>query len=361
MNEFRIHTCTLILTATVYLFAVSPRAEAATKGEHKPILLMLEMENEEIQSLQTRFQKELALELVTHTLLVKPAFQFSSDNMSLRIEEIRKIASTDNAEAVIWLEKTKVDTISLQLVAPAPGQSMMRSMEAKQGRDTAGELVIAARALLKDIHITLKERDPAERSGVAVKPIEAEASGEKAAPPNNDRAAIMRLAAGLDTSGGFQGNTASPVLMGGIVTIGIGRIRGGHADLSLAVFSAPFPQIANGTFQTIGIRPGLGLGYLWGKQVVSLGPYLGLQVPWQKVSISVDGNRVSTDSWWNFRVVPSLDLRFQFHRSVLLCLRPGLGIHVKQEAFERASNGAAVYSSPYLDWNLVLGVVVHFN
>lgn len=349
---FRIYTCGLFLTIALF-FAVSPRA-ASAEVERKPVVLMLLLEQEEIKPLQERFKDELALELETHTLSVKPAFHFSSDNLSARIEEIRKIASVDKAEAVIWLEKINTDTVSLQLVVVAPGQSTVRSVEARMGADMEGALAIATRDLLHDIRIHLKE--PENRPEVPPQtPSEPDADRPAAPKPG-----MFNLSVGVDVAGGFMGNAESPILLGGFITVGGGRMPGIIVDLSLCVFAAPSPQVSGGVFHTFGIRPGVGVGYLWGTGFLNWGPYLGVQVPWQRASAALNNFPASEDSWWNLRIVPSLDLRLRVHRNVLILLRPGLAVHVKQEVFERASDRATVYTSPYLDWNVTAGIIFHF-
>ena len=90
----------------------------------KPVVLMLLLDGETPSSLQESVKNELALLLDTHRLSTAAHFRFASTTFSERIEEIRRTAVAYNAEAVIWLEKTNKDTVSLQIVATAPGRSI---------------------------------------------------------------------------------------------------------------------------------------------------------------------------------------------------------------------------------------------
>jgi hypothetical protein len=332
----------------------------------KPIVLMLIVESEALATLQEMFKDELAMELSTHVILTKSMQGFSVDGFSARLEDIRQIAVTSGAEVVIWLEQTNKDKVSMNLLAAAPDHAMLRSVGTTlSGRDTAGELAIAARELLEEMHINLKE-NPSHLQEVAPPsppPDERNASPGAIPPSEIDRSNRRRtqLSLGLVTTGGFKNTEQSPIMFGGAVSIGLYWKSGLYADLSLDAFTNPSSTLQNGTFRTVGVRPGMGVGYLWERGLATFGPYLGLQAPWQTAKTAIGVNRESKDSWWNFRTAPSFDLRIRLHRNILLSMTPGLGILVHQEVFERVTDGVDIYESPYLDWHIKCGIIITLN
>ena len=75
----------------------------------KPVVLILILKSEALETLQKTFTNELAMELSTHTILTKSMQGFSASGLSARIEDIRQISVTNGAEVVIWLEQTGKD------------------------------------------------------------------------------------------------------------------------------------------------------------------------------------------------------------------------------------------------------------
>ena len=332
-----------------------------------PIVLMLLIESEEISALQEAVRNEMAMELAADTLLTKSVHSFSSSSLSGKIEEIRQIAVVNQAEVVIWLEKTNENTVSLQLVAAVPGRSMLRSVSSQLSGDAAGELTIAAHEMLKEVQISLIENRTSPdkvASPSSPPPPPSEQREVSSAHSNHDidssanRRAYLHVA--FVTTGGFNGTSQTPILLGGTFSFGFDWNHGLIAELSFSVFGAPSTDIAGGKRHTVGVRPGLGIGYLWGARFVSVGPYLGLEVPWQTARVSLGDNRVSKDSWWNLRLVPSVDFRFRLNRRILASLRPGLGILIHREIFEGEFSGEDIYVSPYFEWNIVCAIIVRF-
>ena len=355
-------TTRIITVLLLVLVEIPARSDNKTLPS-KPVVLMLILESEALETLQKTFKNELAMELSTHTILTKSMQGFSADGLSVRIEDIRQIAVTNGAEVVIWLEQTSKDKVSLNLLAAAPDRSMLRSIGATlSGRDTGGELAIAARELLEEIHINLKE-NAFPSQGVtppSPSPDERNHSPESTPPPEIEPSHQRRtqLSLGVITTGGFNGTAQSPILLGGAVSVGLYWKSGLYADLSLDAFTNPSSTLQNGTTRTVGVRPGVGVGYLFEHALVTFGPYLGLQAPWQTARTAIGANRESKDSWWNFRTVPGFDLRIRLHQNILFSMTPGLGILVHREVFERVTDGVDIYASPYLEWHIRCGIII---
>jgi hypothetical protein len=335
----------------------------------KPIVLMLTVESEVPSPLQETFRNELSMELSTHKLLTKSMRGFSDETLSARLEDIRQMGVACGAEVVIWLEKTHEDTVSLNVLAAASDRSMLRSVGATlSGKDTGGELAIAARELLEELHIPLKENPSIHRED-APPALSPSSSNERNAlpkptPPSEiDRSYRPRIwmFLGPVTTGGFSGTAKAPILLGGAFSIGIHWKSGPALDLSIEAFTNPSSTLQYGTFRTVGVRPGVGIGYLWERGLVRIGPTLGLQVPWQTARAKIGSNRESEESWWNFRLVQGFDLRIRLHRNIFFSMMPGLGILVHQEVFERVTDGVDIYVSPYLEWHLRCGIIIGFN
>jgi hypothetical protein len=337
-------------TILLSIFFVAPALGDDNTVSSKPIVLMLIVESEALAPLQETLKNELAIELVTHTILTKSMRRFSSDGLSATIENIRQIAVTSGAEVVIWLERTDENRVTLNLLAASPDRSMLRSVGAALSVDTGGELAIAARKLLEETQIDLKETPPTRE----------EQDSPSLSPSENDhsRGRRTQLSLGLVTTGGFGGTARSPILLGGAISIGLLWKSGLYADVSLDGFTTPSSSLPNGTVRTVGVRPGVGVGFLWGNGLVTSGPYLGLQAPWQTARAAVGDNRQSKDGWWNFRAIPSVDLRIRLHRNILFSMTPGLGILVHQEVFERVSDGVDIYKSPYLEWHIRGAIII---
>ncbi len=339
------------------LFLVAPALCGDNTVSSKPIVLMLIVESEALAPLQETLKNELAIELVTHTILTKPMRRFSSDGLSATIENIRQVAVTSGAEVVIWLERTDGNRVTLNLLAASPDRSMLRSVGAALSEDTGGELAIAARKLLEEIQIDLKETRIDRKETPAARE-EQDSPSPSPSEGDHSRGRRTQFSLGLVTTGGFGGTARSPILLGGAVSIGLLWKSGLFADVSLDGFSNPSSSLPNGTVRTAGVRPGVGVGFLWGNGLVSFGPYLGLQAPWQTADVAVGDNRQSKAGWWNFRAIPSVDLRIRLHRNILFSITPGLGILVHQEVFERVSDGVDIYESPYLEWHVRAAFII---
>lgn len=350
----------------VYLFALVClaviRANATEDGDARPTLLMLMIDSPDIADIQVSFKDELKMALETHSLETISPFRFASENMTGRIEALRHISSERQAEAVIWLEPVDATTISLQVVVPGPGRSMARSVEAKISEDAVGELVIAAREILEELRISMAERqrpaaaETAPPGGSSEQPDPG--NTEPPSPGRPSPGTALHVALELATSGGFGGFAKSPVLVGGAMSASMHSASGWFLAFSIAFSGVPGFSIDDGSFQSWGIRPGAAVGYLWTRGRLSLGPHLGLQAPWQTASASLRGHREITDSWWNFRMVPAMDIQMRLHRRILLSVRPGLGISVTRVVFRRQSDAAVIYKSPLIEWNGVFSLII---
>jgi hypothetical protein len=352
-----------LLTTLLIAGLAFPKTAGAETHSKKPVLLMLMTTRADMRALQETFRDELVLELETHTLTVQSEFEFASENLSERIDEIRRVAAAVHAEAVIWLEKKSDGTVSLQLVATAPGQSTVRSVEAGPDGDVEGELAVAARALLKDIRIAVVEREepvpgpPRNASLDDGRSSSVTEASSNTPQPKSRPSWVRKLTASVEAFGRMQGTPGPVVLLGGALSFVLERTEGMTASLAVAVFASPATPIESGTIQLWGIRPGIGIGYLFRKRSLQWGPYLEVQAPWHRSSISLRGVSPFDDTWWNLRFLPSLEIRFGLHQRVQLLLRPGVGVQVLQRVFERASDGARIYVSPYAEWHLTVGVI----
>ncbi len=357
MDNYMKSTFRIITVLLLVLVEIPAQSDNKTLPS-KPVVLMLILESEALETLQKTFKNELVMEVVTHTILTKSMQGFSADGLSARIEDIRRIGVVNGAEVVIWLEQTGKDKVSLNLLAAAPDRSMLRSVGATlSGKDTGGELAIAARELLEEIHINLKESASPSQEVTIPSPSPDERSPSSAPPPLSHQRRTQ-LSLRIITTGGFNGTAQSPILLGGTVTVGLYWKSGLYADLSFDAFGNPSSTLQNGTTRTVGVRPGVGVGYLFERALVAFGPYLGLQVPWQTARTAIGANRESKDNWWNFRAVPGFDLRIRLYRNILFSMMSGLGILVHREVFERETDGVDIYASPSLEWHIRCGIVI---
>ncbi len=351
MNSLRI----LFVFSIVTLGAVN----GSVAQPSKPVVLMLLLDGGGLEALQQSVRDELSLLLDRHRLSTIPNFRFSSETFSERIEEIRRLATANGAEVVIWLERAGNNAISLRIVATAPGRSMVRSVESG---DTEGELVLAARDALEEIQVPLRTADPPPKARANAAQATPTGAGESSRAAETadpfSRRHRYTLTAGLNSTGGFGGTARSPILLGGTLCAGRRWSSGIFAELSLTVFGALSPKIPDGTLKTVGLRPGVAVGYLWQGRTLSVGPYLGLEIPWQTAEASLGRFRGTQRSWWNLRVVPGVDLRIRLHRRLRLLLRPGVGLLVFQQVFSMESSGGVIYQSPYFEWTAFLGLII---
>jgi hypothetical protein len=341
-----------ILAVAFSVASISGHAQETDSS--KPVLLMLLLDSSDVATIEESLKHELQLEIESHRIETSENFAFKSNSLTERILEIRGVADNFHADAVIWLEKVNPDTVALQLVVVSPGRSTVRSIETKIGSETKGELAIAIKELLNDIYIPMREQP--EKL-----PTSGQENKKPQTTPSSNKKNIPQLTMTLDVSGDFKRTDQSPLLLGGMVALGVQYPCGFFWDINFSLFGAPSPGINNGTFRTIGIRPGVGIGFLWNHKIISVGPQLGLQIPWQQADATINNNESTKESWWDFRFTPGLQMKFRLHQNFFFLLRGGAGIHVNQKVFKQKSDNAIIYSSPYFDWNCTVGIVLYFS
>ncbi|MBN2716068.1 MAG: hypothetical protein JXX14_09455 [Deltaproteobacteria bacterium] len=144
-----------IILASCLLFLTAGKSSADDTATHKPVLLMLFVDDSELSETETSLYEELKLYIQTHQVAVEYGFRFTGTTIPQQIEGIRQLEKAQNCDAVIWITPKDSQTVTLQMAVLAKGQFTIRSVDADVDPTQSGELTIAVRELLADIQIPM--------------------------------------------------------------------------------------------------------------------------------------------------------------------------------------------------------------
>lgn len=357
---------TLILVHITLFMETSVFASTQTTETLPTLLLVIQPDNG-LNTIETTLLEELQLDDGFST--VKTSKRFTSQALANRIAEIRPIAASQKCNFILWLDKLDEKTVSLQLIVIAQGRSSVQTVEASINADVAGNLAISTKELLDDLIWSKKHASTQISAPQTPKPTidkntpNREPSDRTSVAPTLDSQSVskynwyLHLEAICSAS---MARSGTQLLLPGVgVGLGMQFVKGFFADISVEYFARKNINHLEATLHIQSVRPGFGAGYLFGSNRWAMGPGLKIQVPWQWTQ-AVLANQTDQKSWWNLRINPALWLLFRPSSTIMIFIRPAIGLHLKSVTISRRSDNALLYKSQTAQWNLSCGVILNF-
>jgi hypothetical protein len=348
-----------IILISLYFILFSLSGAAGEGDKQKPVLLMISMDASIYTNMEIKLQRELALSIDSHTLVVENDFQFTKTTIAERIDEIRKLENAKNCDVAIWITPMDENIASLQMAVLAPGQFTIRSVEVNMENSGIGELSIAIRELLRDIRIpldTMPGTQPSRKSSRREAKSGAPPQTSPGQSPSTSNKSRYFLSVDMGVESGFQRITSPPLVFTGAIGLGLTHSSGFQLGTIFHFFNAlPFGP-SNTDIKTFGFRPGVQFRFLWRMKNLSLGPFLSILAAYQKTRIAQGEAILHKENWWNCTVEPGLLLLFPAGKSVQFLIRSAVGVDLRQIIVKQTSDESILYKPPRLTGRISAGI-----
>ena len=355
------------------LISTGNSVAAAPPESKKAVLLVMETgQNEVTRKRESAFIGELELALDRFRVVSARARErangsvFGSLSLSAQMDEVRRLAGSHHAVAVIWLtEDTKNNKTLLHLAALSSGRALIRIVEAENGPSTEVALAMAVDELVGQAYL-FDAKNPAAAVEASVISATSREMSESSQPPppcttpaasvdNEPRRAFLLEGLGRV---GIAGNEGPRLTAGG--SLGLQRAVGDHFFLGggLNLLGGPFEDTSAQQIENLSLAPYIGLGLLHPLGRISIGGGVFISVPWQQTVITLPDTGTHRYTDWNMRAAARFCIRLSFSDTLALALSPELGVWLNQKRYYALSDNRDIVRNPRLDAGLVVGLVL---
>jgi hypothetical protein len=287
-----------------------------------------------------RLADELAItlgDMATVASSTAPA-GFLERTLAEKLGLVREMAARGGSATVAWTETRTDGRVAIHVVTSAGSRTVLRTAEAPGPIPGAEEeLALAVRELLRDAVL-----DPTAR--VMAPP----------APEREPRRVdALATAAG---GGGIVGQTGASLQAGGEIGLEVGSARGPFARIGFAALGGPFDSASEREVGGASVEPTVGLGWFRAVGRLAVVPWAAVSSAWTRVSLRAGAGRETSFSWWEPRWSVRLDLRYRLSGGIALVAGVGLDGVPENQVFERESDRAVVWATPFLSWRAALGL-----
>ncbi len=350
----------VFILATFSLFGFSLIcAEAHCESNEKaPKVLVLGVANDDVgRNRERQFTIELQMALnEVHVQVVHPSDgDFEGRPLAEQISLVRTLLDEHDAVAVTWIYSDGGGLLLLHLVAVSTGRALVRLVETDIGQDSEATLALAARELLGTAFLfespRTGEEGPIDRVVESVK--------ESARIPAPTTSVPWNLMLGLEQRGGIAGHTGPTYEIGGGLTLERRLVAGFYGAAQLDAAFGPFGDADTGEGVTAwSIAPGLRAAHRWRRGNLEIGPAIGVGVTWYNISVDLDGGDTYHFTSWRFRTDLDLEVRWRLGKVWGLFVNSGVSLMPLRDNYRRESNAQLVLASPFLGWNVGLGLIL---
>jgi hypothetical protein len=340
------------------------------------LLLVLTAEGGAAADRERRLFSELELALDGFAIETVPSGDpgFARLPMSEQLSRVQPFVERSGAVATTWIEETAGGTVLLHLVALTTGRALVRIVQATEGPDTEAELALSVRELLGEAYMFgPAPQNPAMEQVVAevqekvtpaapvsqapsVAPLPIEPSPVAPPPPAEPTLGLAPLG---QVSGGIWGHEGPHIRAGGGIVVEWPPGADLYGRAWFTFVKGPDAEVRDGLVVGFGIAPGLALGYRWRHGPIGVGPLLGVSAPYSSVTMILGQGDDQTFGWWGFRANVGLELAVTLADDVSLFADGALGVQAIRESFVRRSDrDDVVLSTPFVEWELVIGLMV---
>jgi hypothetical protein len=162
-------------------------------------------------------------------------------------------------------------------------------------------------------------------------------------------------------SGGIHGHEGPHTRVGGGVAAEWRALPQLFLRLGLVAGKGPDARVPDGVVIGHSVAPGLELGYGWEFGPVALGPLFYLGAPWTHVSMMLGGGDEQSFSFFSVRTAFGLEIRLELSPDLAVFVAGKAGFLPLRESFERASDGTTVLATPFVDWDVVIGLTAYIG
>ncbi len=341
------------LVAWIFVAGSIHAAPTAAVEETQPSILVLFVASDSPGvAREGRFVRELGMALNGMTVEVVHLENTGFDVLPLaqQIEEVRRLLDRHEAVAVTWINVASRELLLLHLVAVSTGRALVRLVETELRQDSEAILAMAARELLGTAFLFEQPK-----SGPIEEAVESVRLG---AGMQEDTSTEQRASLSLTSraSGGIAGFSGQSMELGGGMALGYRLVAGLHGRAYLGATGGPLGNSqTDEKLQGWSLIPGIQFAYVWRVSQVGIGPLISVEVPWLHLDIADDETNYQF-AHWNLRAALNLELSWYIGRVVALTFQGGLGASPRQLDFRRASTRQRVLATPFLSWNLGLGI-----
>jgi hypothetical protein len=333
----------------------NPSEATGEKAAKIPVVIVLMLGNDDVSRKRNEsfvIELKLALDGFAIKQIETGVDDFESLVLPERLEHIRPFVDEFDAVATTWIEKTDTNATLLNLVALSTGRALVRIVEAREGPEAERELALAAQELLGEAYL-FKPRQEHEAMEKVVSLVKEEVLATESRKSAGSRYGILPF---FDAGGGIYGQTGQAVMFGGGFAFEISPaeklfFRGGVSFLGY-----PRQRPRDGVISGWRMDPGLTVGYDWRIGDFMLGPAISAAASHFIFDMYLGYIYNQKFTWWNFHASCGLDLRVELIKDVFLTLFPSIGAYPFRKSFARLSNGDKFLVTPFVDWNLIIGI-----
>ncbi len=332
--------------------AIHAAPDVAIEETQPSILVLFVASDSTGVAREGRFVRELGMALNGMAVEVVHLENTGFDVLPLaqQIESVRRLLERHDAVAVTWINVASSELLLLHLVAVSTGRALVRLVETELRQDSEAILAMAARELLGTAFLFEQPSSgPIEEAVESVR----HGAGMQADTPAEQRASLILSSR---ANGGIAGFSGQSIELGGGVALGYRLVAGLHGRVYLGATGGPIGNSrGDEKLQGWSLIPGIQFAYVWRVKQVGLGPLVSVEVPWLHLHIAEDETNYQF-AHWNLRAALNLELAWYIGRVAAFTLQGGLGASPRQLEFRRASNRERVLATPFLSWNLGLGI-----
>jgi hypothetical protein len=361
--------CALAALSASTAAHADPQAAEISGSEtiEQPVLVvLLAGGTAEVREREQRFVAEVGLALDGFDVATEEAGNVSFGSLSLpeQLDLIRPIAARPRVVAVTWLWERDSSYTMLHLVALSTGRALVRIVEAEQGPNTEVELALSTRELLGEAFLFAPPQEPGELGrivGEAQDRVVRHLPAATAAGPEQDEGEPLRI--GLmpffTVGTGVLGHRGPSTLLGGGLAGELRPWAGLFLQLSVAGLAGPRADTRDGEIRSGGLAPRLASGYDWEIGPLMLGPIIEGSLRWSAIQMKLGSGDQQNFNRLRLRAGAGLDLRLRLGKNLALLAQTTVGVIGKRESFNRLSDGSTVLTTPLLDFQAIVGLMIH--
>ncbi|MBN2342567.1 MAG: hypothetical protein JXX29_03355 [Deltaproteobacteria bacterium] len=359
-----------VLTLMVMALCIPPNTMAQSAAEKPAILVVLTGRTMAAQQRERAFITELQLALDNYrivsdtrlTRVTSPSFS----EMSLREQllQVRKLARSHRAVAVIWLtDDSGEDVTLLQLAALSTGRALIRVVEAQNGPDTEVTLAMAVEELVGQAYLFDAKNPAAALEASVISASSKEGSAEKnkntTAESARNPVASQRMfqIEGIGRAGiaGVRGPRLSLGASVGLAQLFFDRVWVGGG---LNLVTGPSDKTSLEKIENRSLEPYVGVGIYRSVKHMRFGVVLHISVPHQQTVITFPETGTHVYDAWNMRYALRFALQVSLGPAVSVALSPELGLWVNQKRYYAESTDRDIVRNPRVDGGLLIALII---
>ncbi len=327
-------------------------------ADDSPTLLVLRVADDETgQERESRLIEELVMVLddVRVEEVETVAADFETRALDEQIAVVRPLIEKRGALAATWIHSLSKESVALHMAAVSSGRAQTRLVEMAATPGFEGDLAVAVKELLGTEFLFHEIRDEEKAAATA------QENQPPTTEPDDDTkepTPLWRLGIAGGVQGGVHGHLGPSLRAGGTLSIERRFSDGFHGRALLNAGGGYLDGTDAAGIRCFFLGAGFGASYKWQWSALFLGPAVEVEGSWTTLNAEKDGS-TQRFSYFNYRVVPLLEVEWRASRRLGLRAGGGLGFTSRRESYFRTSTDENVLITPYVTWEGRLGLVFH--